>query len=69
MTSEFDWRWENLPKGIKENVQGWVDTNNFRELIKLHYKYNLSDHSYCCGLGGKQAHSWFKWGLENDKIK
>jgi len=65
----FEWKFENLPSGMKDEVIDLINSGNSKELLKIHNEYKLSSHSYCCGESDKQLIRWFKWGIKKNKIK
>lgn len=61
------WDFDKLPIEDHAQVAQWIEKGDWGKLVVIHNKYALSPHSYCCDIEGLK--NWFRWGLENGKIK
>lgn len=62
------WDFSKLPESEHENVKAFLLANDIQSLVKIHDRYSLSPHSYCCsGVEGVKA--WFEWAIKEGHIK
>lgn len=61
------WDFEKLPKSEHARVIDMVQAGQWKELIEVHDRYELSPYTYCCEIEGLKK--WYRWAIENGKIK
>lgn len=62
------WDFSKLPESEHVNVKALLSANDIQSLVKIHDRYGLSPHSYCCsGIEGVKA--WFEWAINQGIIK
>lgn len=62
------WDFSKLPESEHANVKALLLVNDIQSLVRIHDRYGLSPHSYCCsGIEGVKA--WFEWAIKEGIIK
>lgn len=62
------WDFSKLPESEHSNVKAALLANDIQSLVKIHDRYGLSPHSYCCsGIEGVKA--WFEWAIKQGIVK
>ena len=62
------WDFSKLPESEHERVKEMLSENNIQGLVRIHDKYQLSPHSYCCS-GVEGVLNWFQWAIDEGIIK
>lgn len=60
------WDFAKLPKEEHANVLHLIDTNQWKELLKVHDRFQLSTNIYCCDMGPIKR--WYKYGVKEGLI-
>lgn len=61
------WDFEKLPPEEHARVIDLARAGQWKELVEVHDRYELSPYTYCCDIDGLKA--WYRWAIENGKIK
>ena len=62
------WDFSKLPESEHANVKELLLANDIQSLVKIHDRYGLSPHSYCCS-GIEGVRNWFEWAIKEGIIK
>jgi hypothetical protein len=62
------WDFSKLPESEHANVKALLSANDIQSLVKIHDRYGLSPHSYCCS-GIEGVRNWFEWAIKEGIIK